>query len=212
MNINEIFLSIQGESTFSGLPCIFIRFCGCNLNCSYCDTQYHTEINETLTPHELCERIQAYSPVKLVELTGGEPLLQPDLSVLISLLYDRKYQILIETNGSIDLSQIPDYVHKIIDVKCPDSGEGKSFLKENLLYFKPERDNLKFVISSENDYLWAKAFLKNNHLAGESIIFSTVLNKLEPRVIAEWIIRDRLDVRFQLQIHKFIWSPEQKGV
>ncbi|MBP7564282.1 MAG: 7-carboxy-7-deazaguanine synthase QueE, partial [Candidatus Cloacimonetes bacterium] len=110
------------------------------------------------------------------------------------------------------LSQIPDYVHKIIDVKCPDSGEGKSFLKENLLYFKPERDNLKFVISSENDYLWAKAFLKNNHLAGESIIFSTVLNKLEPRVIAEWIIRDRLDVRFQLQIHKFIWSPEQKGV
>nr|MBP7562894.1 radical SAM protein [Candidatus Cloacimonadota bacterium] len=144
MNINEIFLSIQGESNFSGLPCILIRFCGCNLNCSYCDTQYHTEINETLTPHELCERIQAYSPVKLVELTGGEPLLQPDLSVLISLLYDRKYQILIETNGSIGLSQIPDYVHKIIDVKCPDSGEGKSFLKENLLYFKPERDNLKF--------------------------------------------------------------------
>ena len=172
MNINELFFSIQGESTYCGLPCIFVRFCGCNLNCSYCDTKYHSEIKLRLSIQEVFEKIKEYEPVKLVEFTGGEPLLQKELVQLINLLHQDNYTILIETNGSISLNNIPDFVHKIVDVKCPDSGAEDSFLTENLHYFDEDRDNLKFVISSEKDYLWAKEFLYKNNLSGQSILFS----------------------------------------
>lgn len=212
MNINEIFLSIQGESTFSGIPCIFIRFCNCNLNCNYCDTKYHNEINLSLNPDEIIAYLKRYSPVKIIELTGGEPLLQTELIALINLLIKHKYTILIETNGSQDLKQIPSIVHKIIDVKCPDSGEGHSFLPANLNYFNLYYDNLKFVISSENDYNFAKEFLAKYNIFGSNILFSTVLDKIEPKTIAEWIIRDKLNVRFQLQLHKYIWDPNLRGV
>ncbi len=212
MNINELFFSIQGESTYCGLPCIFVRFCGCNLNCSYCDTKYHSEIKLRLSIQEVFEKIKEYEPVKLVEFTGGEPLLQKELVQLINLLHQDNYTILIETNGSISLNNIPDFVHKIVDVKCPDSGAEDSFLTENLHYFDEDRDNLKFVISSEKDYLWAKEFLYKNNLSGQSILFSFVLGKLEPKQIVEWVLRDKLDIRFQLQLHKYIWSPGQKGV
>lgn len=212
MNINEIFLSLQGESTFSGLPCIFIRFCGCNLKCNYCDTQYHHEINERLTPDQILDRIKAYSPVSLVELTGGEPMLQEDIYDLINLLISHSYQVMIETNGSILLDKVSPLVHKIIDVKCPDSGMGDSFLIENLSFLHKDRDNLKFVISSINDYEWAKAFLKDHQLYGSHILLSAVSSSVSIQSIAEWIIRDRLDVRFQLQMHKYIWSPDVRGV
>lgn len=212
MKINELFLSIQGESTFSGLPCIFIRFCGCNLKCAYCDTQYHSEVNLELNVQEIYDKIKEYEPVRLVEFTGGEPLLQKELVQLMRLLHLEKYTLLLETNGSLALQEIPDYVHKIIDVKCPDSGVDDSFLIDNLHYFLPDRDNLKFVISSERDYIWAKDFLEKNQLTGSSILFSTVLTKIEPHQIAEWILLDRLNIRFQLQLHKYIWSPEKRGV
>ncbi len=212
MNINEIFLSLQGESTFAGLPCIFIRFCGCNLDCSYCDTQYHHEINEQLTPAQILDRIKAYSPVTLVELTGGEPMIQEEIYDLIDLLISQSFQVMIESNGSILLDKVSPLVHKIIDVKCPDSGMGTSFLTANLSYFQKERDNLKFVISSYTDYEWAKAFLKHHNLSGSDILFSAVSSSVSIQSLAEWIIRDRLDVRFQLQMHKYIWSPETRGV
>jgi len=212
MNINEIFLSIQGESTFSGLPCIFVRFCNCNLNCSYCDTKYNTEINLTLDTIQLIEYIKKYHPVKLIELTGGEPLLQPDLPDLCDKLIDRGYEVLIETNGSLNLKQINHKVHKIIDVKCPDSGEGSSFLIENLNYFKPDRDNLKFVISSLIDYEFAKNFLVKHSVSGPSVLFSGVSDRIEAKQLAEEITKDRLDVRFQLQLHKYIWDPDKRGV
>jgi len=212
LSLNEFFLSIQGESTYAGLPCIFIRTSGCNLSCNYCDTQYHTEINLKLTSSQILSKINEFLPVKLVEITGGEPLLQDGLYELISQLNTNNFKILLETNGSILLDKVPDYVCKIIDVKCPGSGEFNSFLKDNLHYFNPDYDNLKFVISDRTDYIWARGFLINNKLFGKHTIFSAAYNRLKPELLANWIIEDRLDIRMQLQLHKYIWDPDTKGV
>ena len=204
MNISEIFYSIQGESTYSGLPCVFVRTSGCNLKCNYCDTKYANVVNCILTPREILSEINKFKHTSLVEITGGEPLFQQDIYELFDVLHSNYFQILLETNGSICLKDVPDYVAKIVDIKTPGSGFSDSFLTENLRFINPQKDNLKVVLSSPEDYEWIKAFLSKHNLSGQHILFSTVHDKIDPKIIIENILKDGLDVRFQLQLHKYI--------
>lgn len=211
MKITEIFYSLQGESTFAGLPCIFIRTAGCNLRCHYCDTTYSHQEGYSLTIHQILREIQKYDPVKLVEVTGGEPLLQEEVYELFAALNTRDYQILLETNGSLPLNKVPDFVVKIVDVKTPGSGYEDSFLIENLKLIR-NKDQLKFVVSDRNDYNWVKAFITEHQLQNQALLLSPVLGSLAPLQLAEWIIRDKLPVRMQLQLHKYIWDKDKRGV
>ncbi len=212
LNISEIFCSIQGESTYTGLPCVFIRLAGCNLRCNYCDTTYSYKSEITLSINDIIAKVKEYDPVKLVEITGGEPLLQPEVFQLISSLHENGNTILLETNGSILLKNIPEYVIKIVDVKCPGSGEEDSFLLENLEFINQESDEIKFVLSDNFDYNWAKDFIMKYKLNDYEILFSPVSGKLEPQDLAKWIIEDKLPVRMQLQLHKIIWDKDKRGV
>ena len=212
LKVCEIFLSIQGESSYSGLPCIFIRLSGCNLNCEWCDSRYHLDIQNEMTIAEIVEIIAEYKPVELVEITGGEPLLQEDTGKLIDTLTEIGYQVLLETNGSLPISQLSPHVINIIDVKCPSSGHADSFLRENIIYLDPEKDEIKFVIADRKDYDFAQEFIMYNNLWSYKILFSTVFGRLQPQELVNWIIEDRLAVRFQLQMHKYIWDPEKRGV
>ena len=212
LNISEIFCSIQGESTYAGLPCIFIRLAGCNLRCDYCDTTYSYESEINLSLNDIITKVNEYNPVRLVEITGGEPLLQPEVYQLISLLHENGYTILLETNGSISLKDIPEYVIKIVDVKCPGSGEENSFLLENFEYINKEKDEIKFVLVDNFDYNWAKDFMIKYKLNDYEILLSPVSEKLEPQDLAKWITEDKLHVRMQLQLHKIIWDKDKRGV
>ena len=212
LNISEIFCSIQGESSYAGLPCVFIRLAGCNLRCGYCDTTYSYESNILLSINDIISKIKEYDPVKLVEITGGEPLLQPEVNQLFESLHKNGYIILLETNGSISLKDVPDYVIKIVDVKCPGSGEENSFLIENLEYINKEKDEIKFVLSNNFDYNWAKDFVMKYNLKDYEILFSPVSEKLEPQDLAKLIIKDKFPVRMQLQLHKIIWDKDKRGV
>ena len=212
LDISEIFFSIQGESTYTGLPCIFIRLAGCNLRCKYCDTTHSYETRFENSSEDVLKAIQKYKPVKLVEITGGEPLLQEEVFQLIRSLHENDHTILLETNGSILLKDVPDYVIKIVDVKCPGSGEENSFLLENLEFINKEKDEIKFVLSDNFDYNWAKDFVMKYNLIDYEILFSPVLEKLEPQKLAKWITEDKLSVRMQLQLHKLIWGREKRGV
>ena len=212
LNISEIFCSIQGESTYAGLPCIFIRLAGCNLRCDYCDTTYSFESDISLSTNDIITKVKEYDPIKLVEITGGEPLLQPEVYQLIESLNKDGYTILLETNGSISLKNVPEYVIKIVDVKCPGSSEENSFLLENLEYINKEKDEIKFVLSDNFDYNWAKDFVMKYNLKDYEILFSPVSEKLEPQDLAKWIIDDKLPVRMQLQLHKIIWDKDKRGV
>lgn len=212
LNLSEIFYSIQGESTYAGLPCVFIRLAGCNLRCKYCDTTYSYETSFSLEPGEILLEIKKYEPVKLVEITGGEPLLQSEIYNLFTILYDNDYKILLETNGSIDLEKVPQYVTKIVDVKCPGSGEENNFLLENLKHISPRKDEIKFVILDRQDYDWAKNFITKHNLQKYIILFSPILEKLKLKKLAKWITEDKLPVRMQLQLHKIIWGKDRKGV
>lgn len=212
LNISEIFLSIQGESTFSGLPCIFIRLTGCNLRCSYCDTTYSYKPYKDIAITEILREIEKYHPVKLVEITGGEPLLQKNVISLMEQLHKKGFRILLETNGSILADKVPQYVHKIMDIKCPGSNQEDKFCIENLSHLDSERDEIKFVLSDRFDYQWSKEKITSYHLQNYKILFSTVFTELKPKILAEWIVEDRLDVRLQLQLHKYIWNPEERGV
>ena len=156
MKLSEIFLSIQGESSYAGLPCIFIRLSECNLRCNYCDSKFSYTPKFELTQAQTLEQIDKHNPVKLLEITGCEPLLQPEIYNLFDKLHQKNYTTLLETNGSINLANIPDFVHKIVDIKCPDSAEGDSFLENNINYINTERDEIKFVLSSPEDYIWMK--------------------------------------------------------
>ena len=212
MQINEIFHSIQGESSYAGLPCVFIRLTGCNLRCHYCDTTYsHEEKTEKSIP-EIITEIATFLPTKLVEITGGEPLLQEEVYSLFEELQKRNYRILLETNGSISLKKVPEYVIKIVDVKTPGSGFGTSFCLENLLLVDPQKDEIKFVLTDREDYEWAKNFIESNKLHNYKILFSAVRNTLPVQSLAEWILEDNLPVRLQLQLHKYIWDENQRGV
>jgi len=206
MNITEIFYSIQGESTYTGIPCVFIRTNGCNLRCSYCDTQYSFENGTEMSLQNIVEQVLSYPHTSLVEITGGEPMFQPDIYDLFNLLHKQDFQILLETNGTKDLQHVPDYVCKIIDVKTPSSGYHTVFHQPNLTYFHPEKDNIKFVLSDLDDYLWMKDFMTKNNLSGPSILVSAVIDAIDPHILIAKILEDALDVRFQLQIHKYIWN------
>ncbi len=212
LNICEIFYSIQGESTFSGLPCIFIRLSGCNLNCSWCDTQYAKEESFSMALDQILDKISAYN-CNLVEITGGEPLLQDATPALISLLLEKQYQVLLETNGSIGIQNIPERCIKIMDIKCPSSNESHRFLPENIRYLGKD-DEIKFVIGSLEDYEFAKAMIENelNGISQKKIHISPVFGQIQPETLAQKMIEDNLHARLSLQQHKIIWTPDKRGV
>lgn len=231
MVITEIFKSIQGESTHAGLPCIFVRLTGCNLRCTWCDTAYAFHGGSKMTVEEVTERVQDLSRVAsdaapgaarvtLVELTGGEPLLQAEVIPLAERLLAGGYTVMIETSGERPVHVLPREVIKIVDVKCPDSGEGGTFHSPNLDALD-SKDEIKFVLASRRDYEFARKFAAENRLAERvrQVIFSPVAQDpdgrwpgLNARDLAEWILADGLPVRLGLQLHKFIWDPAMRGV
>lgn len=209
--VSEIFNSIQGESTFAGLPCAFVRLAGCNLRCRYCDTRYAQEGGETLSLEEIVAAVTSFG-TSLVEITGGEPLFQPHTPILANTLLDRGYEVLLETNGSLDISVLPERAIRIMDIKCPASGENKNFMWENI-WKLGDRDEVKFVISDRHDYEWARGIVRERFgRAKHQILFSAVFGELPPRLLVQWLLEDRLPVRFQLQIHKYIWPHDARGV
>ena len=210
LKVHEIFYSIQGESSYTGRPCVFIRLTGCNLRCSYCDTQHAYYEGEDMEIGEIIDRVVSYK-CPLVEVTGGEPLNQQETPVLIHRLLKKGFEILMETNGTQDISQVDDRCVKIVDIKCPSSGENEKNDLGNLTRLS-DKDEIKFVIGSREDYEYAKKIRNLNPLKVNAIHFSPVFGKMDPRILAKWILEDRLDVRLHLQIHKIIWNPEQKGV
>jgi 7-carboxy-7-deazaguanine synthase len=231
MFITEIFKSLQGEGTRAGLPCVFVRLTGCNLRCSWCDTAYafhggkKMSVDEVLARvDELCgrrtEQHGAEAGVPLVELTGGEPLLHEEIYPLAEALVARGYTVMIETSGERFVGRLPKEVIKIVDVKCPDSGEADTFNAKNLAAVD-EKDEIKFVLSTRRDYEFARDFMREHGLAKrvKQVLFSPVFadpegkwQGLEPRQVVEWILADSLPVRLGLQLHKFIWHPATKGV
>jgi 7-carboxy-7-deazaguanine synthase len=212
MVITEIFKSIQGESTYAGLPCLFVRLTGCNLRCHWCDTAYAFNGGQKMSVEEVLARVRHLGG-KLVELTGGEPLLQQDVYPLIDHLLAQGFRVLVETSGERNLAQLPRQVVKVVDVKCPGSGEEGKFCFDNLAWLD-RKDQIKFVILNEDDYGYAQRFLAQHdlHRYVDEVIFSPVFDQLSPRDLAAWILRDNLEVRLGLQLHKFIWGPEARGV
>jgi 7-carboxy-7-deazaguanine synthase len=222
MVITEIFRSIQGESTYAGLPCIFVRLTGCNLRCTWCDTAYAFHGGKKMSIDDVMARVAelAGGRAALVELTGGEPLLQPEATPLAERLLAAGHTVLVETSGERPIRELPREVVKIVDVKCPDSGEGGTFRIENLEALDG-KDEVKFVIAGRRDYEFAREFILQHGLAGRvrQVLFSPVFadpkgawKELEARLLAEWILADRLPVRLGLQLHKFIWDPSTQGV
>jgi len=212
IRLTEIYQSIQGESTFVGKRCIFVRLTGCNLRCSYCDTEYSFYGGKNHSIGDILNIINDFN-CNLVEITGGEPLLQKGVFSLMTNLCDKGKTVLIETSGNRDISMIDPRVHVIMDLKTPSSGESHNNRYENIKHLKT-KDEVKFVIGSEEDYVWSRDKLvseKLNELCG-NVIFSPVFAQLEYSKIVDWIVRDGLDVTFQLQLHKFIWDPAEKGV
>jgi 7-carboxy-7-deazaguanine synthase len=226
MQITEIYRSIQGESSFAGLPCIFVRLTACNLRCAWCDSEYTFIGGKKMSPEEVEHETSALAASGLVEFTGGEPMLQErELVPLMERLLARGYTLLLETSGERPLESVPREVHKIVDVKCPGSGECGTFRESNLSVLN-QRDEVKFVIADRNDYEFARDFMQQHKLQNKvgGVIFSPAFFKnpssardssncqLDPRLLTEWILEDRLDVRLGLQIHKFIWEPATHGV
>lgn len=213
MVVTEIFKSIQGESTFAGLPCIFVRLTGCNLRCHWCDTAYAFHGGQQMTANEVLDRIRQME-TKLLEFTGGEPLLQErEIVPVAEELLSDGYRVLIETSGERFIGRLPRAVVKVMDVKCPASGESEKFCFKNLDALE-RKDQVKFVVGDEDDYKFAVEFLKHYELKRrvDEVLFSPVFGRLAPRLLAEWILRDGLHVRLGLQLHKFIWDPETRGV
>ena len=211
MKVCEIFASIQGESTYAGLPCIFVRMTGCNLRCKYCDTTYAYDQGSEMTVEDIIDAVRFFG-FNLVEITGGEPLLQRDTGALISLLLNMEFKVMVETNGSADIGDIDRRATIIMDVKTPGSGMSDSMRIENIALLK-KSDELKFVITDKVDYDWARAMVRQFSLSGKcTVLFSPVYGKLEPLELSKWIIADKLPVRINLQLHKYIYSPDQRGV
>jgi len=227
MQITEIYKSLQGESTYAGLPCVFVRLTGCNLRCSWCDTEYSFYGGKKMTPEQVFDEVERLSPsLGLVEITGGEPMLQErELVPFMQRLVEAGYKVLLETSGERPLEHVPSAVIKIVDVKCPESGEGDSFRLENLDTLT-SRDEIKFVISDRSDYEFARNFTREHALPSRvnAILFSPAFSKepsgardasnclLDPQELAEWMLADNIPARLGLQIHKLIWDPAMKGV
>ena len=226
MYLIEIYKSVQGESSFAGLPCIFVRLAGCNLRCSWCDSEYTFKGGYRQSLDEVEEAVHALAPVRLVEFTGGEPMLQErELIPLMERLIAQDYTLMIETSGERALGNVPKAVHKIVDVKCPGSSEGGSFRIDNLDALT-RRDEVKFVISDRADYEFAREFTCEHRLAERAgaVLLSPAFKKvpslerstsncaLDPRQLVEWMLDDGMPARLSLQIHKFIWEPQKKGV
>lgn len=213
MTVTEIFKSIQGESTYAGLPCVFVRLTGCNLRCHWCDTAYAFHGGTEMTSDGVLARVHELGG-NLLEFTGGEPLLQEaEVLPLSHRLIEEGYRVLIETSGERFVGRLPQSVVKVVDVKCPASGESGKFCLENLAALD-HKDQIKFVIQDEKDYQFARSFMSEHRLSGlvDEILFSPVFGALAPRELAGWILRDGEDVRIGLQLHKFIWDPETRGV
>jgi 7-carboxy-7-deazaguanine synthase len=212
LTINEIFHSIQGESTFTGEPCVFVRLTACDLRCSWCDTPYAFYEGRKMSVDEVVAEVERFgSP--LVEVTGGEPLLQPDVYPLMSRLLERGKTVLLETGGHRNVEKVPDKVVRILDIKCPGSGESDKIDWSNLSRLT-STDQVKFVIKDRVDYEFAREVVTRESLSSRvaAVLFSPVHGVLDPRQLAEWILADRLAVRLQLQAHKYIWSPDTRGV
>jgi 7-carboxy-7-deazaguanine synthase len=227
MQITEIYKSLQGESTFAGLPCIFVRLTGCNLRCSWCDSEYTFQGGRKMAQQEVYTEVSRLSPSGgLVEITGGEPMLQErELLPFMRQLLEAGYQVLLETSGERPLASVPAQIIKIVDVKCPDSGEPDTFHIANLDTLTPH-DEIKFVLSSRTDYEFARKFTRQHNLAQRvnAVLFSPAFRKdatgardssyclLDPRELAEWMLADDVPARLGLQLHKFIWDPALKSV
>jgi 7-carboxy-7-deazaguanine synthase len=222
----EIYKSVQGESSFAGLPCIFVRLAGCNLRCAWCDSEYTFTGGYKKTLDEVEQAVADLAPVRLVEFTGGEPMLQAgELIPMMERLLAKEYTLLLETSGERPLAAVPTAVHKIVDVKCPGSGEGGTFDLNNLAALT-RQDEVKFVIGDRVDYEFAKTFLQEHDLASRvgAVLLSPAWKKvsmplrtadncaLDPRLLVHWMLEDGLAARLSLQVHKFIWEPQVKGV
>lgn len=214
MQVTEIFFSIQGESSYAGRPCVFVRTTGCNLRCEWCDTEYSFHGGEEMSVDEVLDEVErAGRGCELVELTGGEPLLQHDVGELARSLLGRGYTVLCETGGSVPVDRVPSEVVKVMDLKCPGSGEEEANDWSNLELLEPGRDELKFVIRDRRDYEWALERVRERGLADRfTVHFSPVHGEMDRRELSEWIVEDGAPVRLNLQIHKFIWDPETRGV
>jgi 7-carboxy-7-deazaguanine synthase len=212
LTINEIYHSIQGESTWVGRPCVFVRLTFCDLRCNYCDTEYAFYEGKKQTLKEIVAAVARFC-CPLVEITGGEPLLQKNVVPLMSTLCDAGYTVLLETSGARDISKVDPRVHRIMDLKTPGSGEVDKNLWSNIDLIT-RHDEVKFVMGSREDYEWSRDKVQRYHLLSRchAVLFSPIFGRIDPREIVQWILADKLDVRFQLQMHKFIWSPTQRGV
>ncbi len=226
MHIIEIYKSIQGESSFTGLPCIFVRLAGCNLRCVWCDSEYTFSGGRKMSSDEIEAEVRKLAPVKLVEITGGEPMLQErELLPFMERLLEQGYTVLMETSGERPLARVPKAVHKIVDVKCPASGEGGTFNMANLEALT-RRDEIKFVVAGRGDYEFARHFIREHGLEQKvaNVLLSPAFRKnagpnrdssncmLDPRELVEWMLADGLNARLGLQIHKYVWEPMKKGV
>jgi 7-carboxy-7-deazaguanine synthase len=212
LTVNEIFHSIQGESTFAGEPCVFVRLTACDLRCSWCDTPYAFHEGRKMSIDEVLAEVDRFG-CPLVEVTGGEPLLQAEVFPLMSRLLESGKTVLLETGGHRSIEQVPPGVRRIMDVKCPGSSEAGRMDWTNFARLTAS-DQVKFVIKDRIDYEYARDIVRRESLAGRvaAVLFSPVHGVLEPRPLAEWILADRLPVRLQLQAHKYIWPPETRGV
>jgi len=209
--IHEIYASIQGESSHAGLPCTFVRTSACHLRCRYCDTPHAFHAGASMTLEAIEKAVSALGH-PLVEITGGEPLLQENINILMTRLCDQGYRVLLETSGSLDISAVDPRVVRIVDMKTPFSGEESANVYENLQVLRAE-DEVKFVIADRHDYEWAKALLQRHRLsASAKVLMGTVHGAMPDADLVQWILEDGLDVRFQLQVHKIIWDPNKRGV
>ena len=211
LRVNEIFRSIQGESTQAGLPCTFVRLTGCNLRCVWCDTAYAFHEGRSMSLEQVLAEVDRHG-APIVEVTGGEPLLQPEAIPLLEALLARGYRVMLETGGSLPIDAVPAGVLRIVDVKCPGSGESHRNLWANLDALRAG-DELKFVIADRTDYVWAREQVRTRALDGRApVLFSPVADTLPPGDLADWVLEDRLPVRVQLQLHKLLWPGVLRGV
>jgi len=212
LTVNEIFHSIQGESTFAGEPCVFVRLTACDLRCRWCDTPYAFHEGRRMSVGEVVDAVEAYG-CPTVEITGGEPLLQPDVRPLMERLLEAGRRVMVETGGHRSIAGLPAGVIRIIDIKCPGSGEAEKMDWANLEELTPA-DQVKFVLADRADYEYARDVLRRERLDERcgAVLFSPVHGALEPKQLAEWVLADRLPVRVQLQVHKYIWDPQTRGV